>query len=210
MDLIDYVAPYTKTSAERRAAMIDAVRRIDREGIPGDIVECGVWRGGNIIIARKLSPRRTCWLYDTFSGMTEPTAADVGRNGASALDLYKIKAAAGRPWSAASLPEVRAALSETNTLDDSLLRFIVGDVEETLALPENIPDRIALLRLDTDWYASTRTELQVLWPRVSPGGILIVDDYGHWLGARRAVDDYFGSFEFTQIDYTGIQMVKPC
>ena len=68
--------------------------------------------------------------------------------------------------------------------------FMEGDVRETLTL-ENIPDRVCLLRLDTDFYDSTLIELQVLWPLLSLGGVLILDDYGHWDGARRAVDEYF-------------------
>ncbi len=211
MDLIELATPYTMTTKERMAAMIEAVQRIDREGILGDIVECGVWRGGNIIIARKLSPFRTCWLFDTFAGMTEPTEVDTNRRGAPAIHTYRVKTSSGQQWAAASLEEVKDSLWETGTLDESRLRFVVGDVVETLKVPDNLPDQIALLRLDTDWYESTNIELDVLWPRVSRGGVMIVDDYGHWLGARRAVDEHFGCYahELVEIDYTAIQMVKP-
>lgn len=207
--LIDLVAPYTKTSRERRQAMIDALAKIDRDGVVGDIVECGVWRGGNIILARKLSPGRTCWLYDTFSGMTVPGPMDRKPSGRHALDVWNTKVAAGRPWCAASVQEVRDCLRDTCTLDDTKLRFIAGAVETTLLEAGNIPQQIALLRLDTDWHASTKIELEILFPRLVPGGILIVDDYGHWQGARRAVDDYFkNSVQWTWIDYSGVMMVK--
>lgn len=198
------------TSPEARAAMAAAVRKADDEQIAGDIVECGVWRGGNIVIARLLSPGRTCWLYDTFTGMTEPGPLDVSRKGKSALDGYHRRQDAGVGWCAASLDEVKTALSETHTFDEGRLRFVVGDVAETLLVPANLPDRIAVLRLDTDWHASTRLELEVLWPRLQRGGTLIVDDYGHWQGCREAVDTFFAEKHqpILKVDYTVRMMVK--
>ena len=201
---------YTKSSEARLAAMCDCLLAIERERVPGDVVECGVWRGGNIILARKLAPERLCWLFDTFSGMTEPTALDIKPNGARAIDAFRAKTAA-RPWAAAPLDEVRGYFEETGTLDDERLRFVVGPVEQTLRDPEHLPERIALLRLDTDWHASTKIELEFLYPRLVPGGFLIVDDYGHWLGARKAVDDYFRVLAPVRepIDDTAILIRKP-
>lgn len=210
--LVADVAPYTKSGPERIAAMVDALRRIDREGIIGDVVECGVWRGGNIILARKLCPNRICWLYDTFDGMTAPTPDDVTRSGRKASDSYNKKLSRGAKWADVSLGDVRANLEKTGMLDDNRLRFIVGPVEDTLRDATNIPERIALLRLDTDWHESTKVELEVLYPQLVPGGILIVDDYGHWMGARKAVDEYFGDAMpvMVQIDYTAVMCVKSC
>lgn len=186
--------------------MIEAVLEIDRNNIPGDIVECGVWKAGNIIAARKLSPKRVCWLYDTFTGMTKPGPDDVNRRGISALTLF---AQATEAWECASLAEVQDILARHDVLDDNLTRFVVGDVCQTLIDKANLPDRIALLRLDTDWYASTLVELAVLYPRLEHGGILIVDDYGHWQGARKAVDEYFGAdYPKTMIDYTACLIRK--
>lgn len=208
-DLVRALEHRTKSGPARIRSMIDACRRIDQEGIAGDIVECGVWRGGNIIIARLIAPDRKCWLYDTFNGMTEPTAIDVSRAGNAAIDSWRRKEAQGVRWAEASVEDVRGYLTEFDALDEARLRFVVGDVAETLM--SEVPDQIALLRLDTDWYESTRVELEVLYPRLSPGGILIVDDYGHWLGARRAVDEYFkGAAPLRKIDYTAVEMVKPC
>lgn len=206
----ELVAPYTMTSPAARAAMAAAVRKADTEKTPGDIVECGVWRGGNIILARLLSPARTCWLYDTFAGMTEPGPLDVSHKGKVALEGYHRRREAGVGWCAASLDEVKAALAETHTFDEGRLRFIVGDVTETLRIPANLPERIAVLRLDTDWHASTRTELEVLWPRLQRGGTLIIDDYGHWKGCREAVDAFFAAKRqpLWKIDYTARMTVK--
>jgi O-methyltransferase len=206
-----WVKPYTKSTYERLAAMLDAVLSVNENLIRGDIVECGVWRGGNIMLARRFAPDRVCWLYDTFAGMTKPQAVDVTSSGRPAEDSYRVKTEAGRRWAAASVEEVRGFLEETDTLDDSKLRFVIGDVEQTLLDAKNLPDQIAVLRLDTDWYASTRVELEVLYPLLMPGGVLIVDDYGHWAGCKKAVDDYFGKDmpPMTWIDYTAIQIVKP-
>jgi O-methyltransferase len=204
-DLHDLVRPYTRTGDKRVAAMIAALQKIEAENIPGDVVECGVWRGGNIILARKIAPSRVCWLYDTFTGMTKPGPEDKRRDGAPALERYK-----QGEWCASSVDEVRGCLAETGTLDDDKLRFVAGDVCKTLKVPENLPERIALLRLDTDWYASTKLELQTLYPRLSPGGVLIIDDYGHWQGARKATDEVLGKVALTHIDYSCVQLVKPC
>lgn len=190
--------------------MVWALRLVDREKIPGDIVECGVWAGGNIILARKLSPHRVCWLYDTFAGMSEPEDIDVTTSGKKASDSYNSKMQAGRKWAGVSVEQVRQNFEACGVLDDSRLRFVEGKVEDTLLVPKNLPDKIALLRLDTDWHASTKAELEILYPRLSPGGVLIVDDYGHWQGARKAVDDYLPGAEWTKIDYTAVMLVKPC
>ena len=199
--LIDWVQPYTKTSRERLCAMAKALQTIDVEEIEGDVVECGVWRGGNIMLARFLSPDRVCWLYDTFRGMAGRSKYDVNRKGISV----------GTGKSAVPIEEVLENFHKTGTYDAAKLRFVRGQVEETLLYDEYLPDRIALLRLDTDWYHSTKIELEKLWPRMEPGGILIVDDYGHWLGCRKAVDDFFRQkvVPFHRIDYTAIMAVKP-
>jgi len=206
-DLIRQAKRYSKGSIARLTGFADAVRMIDDNKIEGDIVECGVWAGGHIILARKLSPMRMCWLYDTFAGMTRPGQYDVKKNGATALERW-LKGDA--KWIGIPVDQVKKNMAETGTLDEAKLRFIEGPVEQTLIKPENLPDRIALLRLDTDWHDSTKIELEVLFPRLSSGGVLIVDDYGHWLGARKAVDDYFGKRAWDQLDYTAVQMVKSC
>lgn len=202
-EAIATVAIMTKSaqSPERLSFMAGALRRLDERGIEGDVVECGIWQGGYLILARMLSPDRLCWGYDTFTGMTEPGAFDVTRGGR--------KGKAGK--SAASMETVIANFERTGTYDPHRLRLIKGPVESTLTEAENRPDKIALLRLDTDWYASTKAELDHLWPLLVPGGVLIVDDYGHWMGARRAVTEYFGNNMpgFSMVDYTCMLMVKP-
>lgn len=191
----------------RLQAMQESLLRIEHKQIAGDVVECGVWRAGNIVMARQLAPSRVCWLYDTFAGMTEPTLLDRKPNGTPAIESYRRKTAT-RPWAAASLDEVMGYLQETGTYDETLLHFVVGPVEQTLLDPANVPECIALLRLDTDWYESTKAELEMLWPRLASGGVLIVDDYFHWMGARQAVDDYLGSIAKKRIDDAAILVIK--
>jgi hypothetical protein len=180
--------------------LVDALDYLQASGVEGAYVECGVWRGGSSMAAalRMLDEdmnRRELWLYDTFEGMTDPTEEDIrARDGLSAAEKFDA-ARAARPddrsdwfWAEASLEDVRDNLASTG-YPDELIRFVKGSVETTI--PDAVPERIALLRLDTDWYESTRHELEHLFPRLQPGGVLIVDDYHYWRGARKAVDEYF-------------------
>jgi O-methyltransferase len=208
------VQPYTMTSLERVLAAIRATGYVVANGIPGAIVECGVWRGGSTMaIARTLlehgDASRHLYLYDTFEGMTDPTTCDIDFRGAHAATLLKQQSdrkLESTLWAYASLENVRANLSQTN-YPPSKVAYVKGPVESTI--PGVAPDRIALLRLDTDWYESTRHELTHLYPRLSPGGILIIDDYGHWGGAKKAVDEFFGGRVFlSRIDYTGRLVTK--
>lgn len=190
--------------------MAGELARLDAAGIAGDVVECGVWRGGHIILARLLSPGRRCWLFDTFEGMTAPGPFDLKRSGQKPPPSKALS----KKWTAASLQEVAGNLKRHNLYDDSKLHFVVGDVCTTLQDADNLPDQIALLRLDTDWHDSTKIELETLWPRLVKGGALIIDDYGHWLGARKATQDYFARHvpgyaeRLRSIDYTAVVMTK--
>lgn len=208
------IQPYTRQSRKRVEALIECLSLIDINQVMGDVVECGVWRGGSIILARKLSPTRRCWLYDTFDGMTRPEAVDVSRiTGRKALDSYLGTKKPNGKWMAVSLQDVIANLMETETYDPEFIRCVIGPVEQTLFFEACLPKQIALLRLDTDWHASTKVELERLYPRLTSGGFLIVDDYGHWAGCHIAVNDYFAQMTpaplIQWIDETGILVVKP-
>jgi O-methyltransferase len=204
------VKPYTMTSVERVVALCQSIAYLERERIPGAIVECGVWKGGSVMAAALAllaleSTQRQIFLYDTFAGMTEPADVDVDWQGNPARTLlHQDEVRACCP-----LHEVKQALMRTRYPWEKLI-FVPGRVEQTI--PEHLPERIALLRLDTDWYESTHHELTHLYPRLADGGILIVDDYGHWQGARRAVDDYFRSqgiaADLRTIDFTGRLLIK--
>lgn len=212
------VQRFTMTGPERLHALIQAVRYVVAAGVPGDVVECGVWRGGSMMavaetLRRYGSPTRQLWLYDTFEGMTAPTEADVDIAGRPASEQgpgRKTAAEGGPSWYAASLDDVRSNLEATG-YPSRLVRYVQGPVEQTLTT--EAPDTIALLRLDTDWYESTKVELETLFPRLVGGGVLIIDDYGHWEGCRRAVDEYLQAHSLrlllNRIDYTGRIAIKP-
>ena len=205
------VQPFTMTSFERVLATIRGTEHVSRHGIPGAMVECGVWRGGNAmamaLTLSRLGDPRDIWLFDTFAGMTPATNRDRSYAGESAAALLDSEPRDGDVWAIASRPDVQRNLRSTGYPSERL-HFIEGPVERTI--PASLPPAIALLRLDTDWYESTAHELTHLFPRLAPGGILIVDDYGHWSGARQAVDEYFaGQGVFLhRIDYTGRLLVK--
>ncbi|BAU11550.1 macrocin-O-methyltransferase domain protein [Leptolyngbya sp. NIES-3755] len=194
IEIIQAVQPYTMTSIERIFSLIHAVRYVVQHNIKGDIVECGVWKGGSMLaIAKTLAQlndySRDLYLFDTFEGMTPPTEKDVIYNGevASTLLENSTKTDENSIWCYAPLESVKATLN-TAQYDSEKLHFIQGSVEETL--PEQAPATISILRLDTDWYESTRHELVHLFPRVSVGGVIIIDDYGYWQGSRLATDEY--------------------
>jgi len=213
---VEAVQPYTMTSTERIFALCQAVRYISRFNVPGAVVECGVWRGGSMMAAARTlleggDNRRDLYMFDTFEGMSAPQAVDRDIGGHAAADMLAVEdRETSTVWAYAALEEVKANVASTG-YDKDRLHFVKGMVEETI--PHQAPEQIALLRLDTDWYQSTRHELEHLVDRVSPNGVLIIDDYGHWQGARRAVDEFIAATDrpvlLNRIDYTGRIAVLP-
>jgi O-methyltransferase len=212
--IVRQVREYSLTSLERLAAVVQAVRHVVRNRIPGDIVECGVWRGGSSMAAALAlkafgDTSRTLYLYDTFEGMSEPTDKDKLASGTSASEVLAEHEKGTGYWCYASLEDVTENLRTTGYPEDKLV-YVKGRVEDTI--PARIPERIAMLRLDTDWYESTAHELVHLYPRLARHGILIIDDYGHWQGARTAVDEYVAKLSaplfLQRVDYTGRVAIK--
>lgn len=211
LETIRAVGEYTMASAKRIQVLCEATRYVSRARIPGDVVECGVWRGGSMMaVARTLlregDTERHLYLFDTFEGMTEPTEHDVSFEGKAASEMMRSAPRSGdreSVWCVASDDVVRSAMQGTKYPGDRF-HLVKGRVEDTV--PEQAPLRISLLRLDTDWYESTRHELEFLFPRLARGGILFIDDYGHWKGARKAVDEYLRrtgqQMMLHRIDYT--------
>lgn len=203
--------PATMTSTERLYALYKAVEYLSIAQVAGDFVECGVWRGGSMMCAaltllQAEDTSRRLYLYDTFEGMVPPGTADVDFTGQAATAQLSAEQRTEDSyiWAYATLGAVRQNMASTGYPEDRI-SYVRGSVEQTI--PGTVPDKIALLRLDTDWYASTRHELDYLFPRLVRGGVLIIDDYGHWQGARRAVDEYFAASDvkvlLNRIDYTG-------
>ena len=185
---------FTQTAISNMYAMYSSVKYLVENNIPGDIVECGVWKGGSAMIAalalaNMKETTRRLWLYDTYEGMTEPSDADVQAfDGLMARKRWE-SAIEGdvNSWNYVSLEEVMENVLSTKYPKQNI-DFVKGRVEDTI--PKFMPENIALLRLDTDFYESTAHELIHLFPRLSKQGVLIIDDYGWWKGSRKATDEY--------------------
>ncbi|MEZ5405606.1 MAG: TylF/MycF/NovP-related O-methyltransferase [Verrucomicrobiia bacterium] len=210
--IIRKVRSFTMTSALRLNALIDAVRYLETNNISGAIVECGVWRGGSMMAVietlKELGQnKRALYLFDTYEGMPEPQAQDTSPFHESTEEIFNQmkRPEGGSNWCYSSLETTKQNVLSTG-YDKTKIHFIKGKVEDTL--PQLMPSsEIALLRLDTDFYSSTRHELIHLFPRLVSGGVLILDDYGHWEGQKLAVEEYFNenkiSMLLNRIDYTG-------
>jgi len=207
-DMYDKCKFFTLTSKARMYAIFKAVEYIVKGKIHGDFVECGVWKGGSAMVMaftllRMNEADRKIYLYDTFEGMAMPTEEDVEiSSGTRAFGIWKrSQAGSYNKWCYASVEEVRENLLRTGYPEKNII-LIKGKVEDTI--PGTVPSGIALLRLDTDWYESTKHELNHLFPLLAKHGVLILDDYGHWKGAKKACDDYFADkpILLNRIDYT--------
>ena len=206
-------------------------------GVEGDIVECGVYRGGTSMIMalaelhalRKTrsssldsgTVSRTLWLYDTYEGLPPPDSAHDDPNAmarwTSAVNASMLATAARDAirtpyfdrqrtirWNYGPIRVVANNMARTR-YPRARIRYVKGKVEKTLHLAKTtntLPEKIALLRLDTDWYHSTKVELEMLAPRLVPGAVLIIDDYCSWAGAKKAVDEWLltSSLQFEKIN----------
>lgn len=214
--IINSVEKYTMTSPERIVSLIRAVDYVERMEIEGAFVECGVWKGGSVMALMKRliqieKAKRKVWLYDTFEGMSEPTELDIDPENIPAKQrLENAEKIGTNIWAFSTLDEVKENLKTVGYPKDQI-HFIQGKVEDTL--PYTSPDKIAILRLDTDWYESTKMELEILYDKVSSGGVVIIDDYGHWKGCKKAVDEFIEKRSLPiflhRIDYTARIFIKP-
>lgn len=208
-EIINEVSKFTLTNPERIVSLIRAIEHVEKSIIEGAIVECGVWKGGSIMAVLKSlkklnSLNREIYLYDTFEGMSEPSFKDESYKGESASKAYETK---NEFWKRiecfSTLEEVQFNIKSIGYPNEKI-QFIKGKVEDTI--PRIIPKKISILRLDTDWYESTLHELEYLFPKLVKGGIIIIDDYGHWKGCKKAVDEYFEKngieLFLNRIDYT--------
>lgn len=221
IEIYKAVKAFTMTSVERVAALINAITYIVSADVPGPFVECGVWRGGSMMAAARTLIRlgaldRDLYLFDTYDGMPEPEAFEINFLGESAPAL--LSRAKGLPrdcqldshvLALCPLESVKANMASVGYPAERT-HLIKGKVEDTI--PSEAPESVALLRLDTDWYSSTEHELFHLFPRVSKGGVIIIDDYGHWSGARKATDEYLSNNHvhalLHRIDYGAISLLK--
>ncbi len=192
IDIIKMVKPYTMTSSERLYQLIHCTKYIIENNIPGDFVECGVWRGGSILTIietlKLLNSRdRKIQLFDTFSSDDIfATKTVVTEDKPFKGSLEEIKKSATIDFSV-NLYDVKNVMKKTGYPQENVI-FNVGRVEDTISTA-NI-DSISLLRLDTDWYDSTKFQLEELYDKVVTNGVVIFDDYGFWKGHKKAADEF--------------------
>jgi hypothetical protein len=217
-DAVRRVRDHTMVSFERLATLWQQVRYLDRYEVPGALVECGTWRGGAVgmmalaHVRSSREPIRPLHLFDSFEGLPEPTAADGPM--ASRYSRGRTSGALDTIGACeAPLEDNRALLEDRIGYPADLLAYHVGWFQDTVAASAAGIGPIALLRLDGDWYESTRVCLTHLYPLVAAGGVVVVDDYGHWEGCRKAVDEFLAVHDepilLSHIDYTGRYWIKP-
>jgi hypothetical protein len=210
-DLYKKVKNFSTTSKLGLYSLYKSTKYISDKKIQGCIVECGVWKGGGVLLILetllKNNDIRDIYLYDTFEGMTEPSQEDFSiPHKTPAYTRWQKDKFKG--WGIGSYDFVYNLLSATKYPIEKI-HFVVGDINQTLK--EKVPtSEIALLKLDTDWYNSTLLELSILYPKLLLGGILIIDDYGYWAGSKKAVDEYFKNnpILLNRIDHTGRIIIK--
>ncbi|GHU50048.1 hypothetical protein AGMMS49975_00300 [Clostridia bacterium] len=208
-----YDSKLTLVSRESLFATLTACKHAAQANIEGDFVECGVWRGGNAILAALTFQLQKCdkkvYCFDTFQGFRGLEAGDkdgFAQQTETDKELYasywsELDETAFNPETAGvSLEDVRESFALCGVNPEKVV-FVKGNVMKTLD-GSDVPRHISVLRLDTDWYESTRKELEVLYPRVSVGGVLIVDDYGAHQGSRTATDEYFNKVARPMLQYT--------
>jgi len=192
--IYDIVKPNTMVPKGRIDSLEKSLKSVISNNIPGDIVECGTWRGGlaalmlHYIIKNNLSKK--LYIYDTFKGMPEPGIKDDAR----AMEKYsRTRDGEFSDWCRADLNTVKNTLSKVSPNFHEHCTLIEGMVEQTLDNCE--VSTIALCRIDTDFYDSTKKEFDVLYPKISVGGYMLVDDYTAWGGCRKAVHEYLATLD---------------
>jgi O-methyltransferase len=175
---------YTMVQNSHLIKLFRLVQEVNRNDIPGDIVECGVWNGGSaaiMAVANKSDPRyyplRTIWLFDSFQGLPRPGEKD----GVEEQKAYF------EGWNKGDIKKVNHILNRLK-ISSERVKIVEGWFDKTLESAA-VSD-IAILHIDADWYASVKKILDVFYPKVVPGGFVIFDDYGHWRGCDQAVADY--------------------
>jgi hypothetical protein len=194
-----YRGGYTMTSSRRGRSLYRLAADVDRRGVPGAVVDCGVWNGGSTALLSAGAPGREVWAFDSFEGLPPPGPLD----GEESTE-----------WSG-KLQGSEARVREAVARHGRASRLVVrkGWFEDTLPEAVDQIGPIAVLHCDGDWYASVRLTLEAFYPKVSSGGYIVIDDYGHWPGASRAADEFRrdrgDEAPLVKVDYTGRYWRKP-
>lgn len=193
---------HTMIGRKRLDNLQSCVEDVLRQGVPGDLIETGVWRGGATILMRAIlkvydAADRYVWVADSFVGLPEPNEEKYPADAKDRHHTYK--------QLAISLEEVKSNFRVYGLLDEQV-RFLKGWFKDTLPTAEI--EQLAVIRLDGDMYESTMDGLVNLYPKLAVGGYLIVDDYGAVPACRQAIDDYRQKYNITEeifpVDWTGV------
>ena len=214
-EIIKLSDKYSMTGSIRMWALLQSIKNVIQKKIDGDFVECGVWKGGNLILCQKYfdlhNINKKIYGFDNFEGMVEPKEIDIDYRNVPASEMHSLfkKDSNKNSWAYSTLEDVNKNIIDT--VPKNNIKLIKGRVESTLLLSKNLPEKISILRLDTDFYESTKIELEILYPKLVSGGFLIIDDYGHFKGCRKAVDEYFkDNFPYLHyVDYSCRLIIKP-
>jgi O-methyltransferase len=210
---VQLVQPYTMVGFERLMNAYDMVKRAEAKRLPGAIVECGVYKGGSAaVMTMAASPQRKVWLFDSFEGLPEPTPED----GAMAVEYAGHRAGGALEpigQCVGPLDVVKELFFRKLALDPARVAIRQGWFQDTLPAARHEIGPIAVLRLDGDWYDSTRVCLENLYDLVIPGGFVLIDDYGYWEGCRRAVDEFIAArrlaVQLIPVDDSGVWFEVP-
>jgi O-methyltransferase len=215
--VLPLVRNYTMVSFERLATLWLQVQYLDHHNVSGAFVECGVWRGGAVALMAlaHLHSVSSAWrqmhLFDSWQGLPEPDADLDGKSAVEYAGGARNGALRSVDRCVASLEETRDLLESKVLYPSSLIHYHAGWFQETV--PHTEVGEIALLRLDGDWYESTRICLEHLYTNVVSGGVVVLDDYGLWAGCRRATDEFLvrqpHPIMLHHIDYSGRYFLKP-
>lgn len=197
------VIPYTMLTYPRLAKLYEIAKTLESEKLQGNFVECGVWKGGSAGIVADVGKNRDIWLFDSFEGCPKPTDLDITYNGQEGKEGI----------CRADEREVRQLFFDKLRIDESRVKIVRGLFEDTIPKFKDKIGPIALLHLDTDWYSSTKICLENLFDKVAKGGFVVIDDYGHWKGCRKAVDEFIKQnnlkVKLIKTDYTEVYFQKP-
>lgn len=210
------VRPYTMVSYHGMSNVYELSKKIEKDGKEGAFVECGVWKGGCVAImafvAKKAKSNRKTWLFDSFEGLPEPSAEDGEKAKEYALGrmsgkLSSIERCVG------PMADVEKIFFDVLKINPADIAIEKGWFQDTLQKVKEKMGPIAVLRLDGDWYESTKCCLDVLYDVVVPGGYVIIDDYVYWEGSKKAVDDFLAQrkikVDLIKIDFTAVYFQKP-
>ena len=204
------------SSPPNKWSLLQSLKYIKENNIDGDIVETGVYKGANLILIndfiKRYNLKKNIFAYDTYSGQPDPSELDHDLKGTSMIKKFNDFKKKNIIPVFCSLEDVKTNIIKYSEYDLNNFIFVKGKVEETLDIKKNLPSKISLLRLDTDFHDSIKKSLEILYPILSRGGVLIIDDYGHFKGAKIAVDNFFKEQKnilMHRVDYTCRLIIKP-